>query len=223
MKKILVVDDELLLRDVLYDYLSRNGYDVVLAADGYRALELIEKENIDLALIDIKMPNMSGLELTEKAKRIKPELAIIVMTGYPSLNTAVNALKCGALEYIVKPFRLDELNRIIRKNTQDQKIIEENEKLKDKIKKLESQLFENDESTDNTATIIEKPPKIRTFAQIKKNEEIGKQVYQSLSENEKKWEKELSKLIELYADGSISEEEYKKKKAELLKQKNAKL
>lgn len=116
MTKILVVDDELLLRDVLYDYLTRQGYEVVLAADAEKAIDLVEKTNPQIALIDIKLPKTSGIELTRVLKNMNSELCIIIMTGYPSLDTAVNAMNNGASEYIIKPFRLDELNRTIKKN-----------------------------------------------------------------------------------------------------------
>lgn len=114
--KILVVDDELLLRDVLYDYLNRQGYDVTLAQDAEKALELSDSYTPDIALLDIKLPRISGIELTQTLKKKFPDLPIIIMTGYPSLDTAINAMQNGANEYIVKPFRLDELNRTIKKH-----------------------------------------------------------------------------------------------------------
>ena len=115
MTKILIVDDELLLRNVLHDYLTRNEYDVLTADDAEKAMVIAEAEKPDLALVDIKLPKSSGIELTKDLKAKLPDLIIIIMTGYPSLDTAVNALKNGATEYIIKPFRLDELNKIIQK------------------------------------------------------------------------------------------------------------
>jgi len=114
--KILVVDDELLLRDVLFDYLNRQGYEVSLAPDAEKALEMTENYVPDIALIDIKLPKTSGIELTKLLKQSYPDLPIIIMTGYPSLDTAINAMENGANEYIVKPFRLDELTRTINKH-----------------------------------------------------------------------------------------------------------
>jgi len=115
MKKILVVDDELLLRDVMHDYLTRQGYEVILAADAERGLELVAEDRPHIALVDIKLPKSSGIELTKTLKQNYPDIYIIIMTGYPSLDTAVKAMKNGASEYIIKPFRLDELNKIIKK------------------------------------------------------------------------------------------------------------
>ena len=115
MTKILVVDDELLLRDVLHDYLTRGGYEVILASDADKAIELVEHHKPQIALIDIKLPKTNGIELTKILKEKEPDLAIIIMTGYPSLDTAVNATKYGAAEYIIKPFRLDQLSGTINK------------------------------------------------------------------------------------------------------------
>ncbi len=144
---ILVVDDELLLRDVLYDYLTRQGFSVFLAASGEKAVELARKQRFHLALVDIKMPGMSGLEVTIELKKLDPRLLIVIMTGYPSLNSAVSAIKSGAAEYIVKPFRLEELKRIILKNLETLDTEYENLKLKERIRELEGKLGGQDEPT----------------------------------------------------------------------------
>ncbi|MCL2063705.1 MAG: response regulator [Candidatus Cloacimonetes bacterium] len=115
MTKILVIDDELIFRDVMYDYLTRQSYEVLLADDAAKALEVAKEVKPDLALVDIRLPKESGIDLTVKLKELYPDLIIVIMTGYPSLDTAVNALKNGASEYIIKPFRLVELNKIIEK------------------------------------------------------------------------------------------------------------
>jgi len=115
MKKILVVDDELLLRNVLFDFLTQQQYEVLLAPDAEKAYELLRDVKPDLALVDIQMPKVNGIELTLKLKEMYPDLIIIIMTGYPSLDTAVNAMKNGASEYIIKPFRLIELKNMITK------------------------------------------------------------------------------------------------------------
>ena len=115
MTKILVIDDELLLRNVLHDYLTRREYEVFPVDDVDKALEVAAAEKPSIALVDIKLPKSSGIELTKELKAILPDIVIIIMTGYPSLDTAVNAMKNGATEYIIKPFRLDELDKIIKK------------------------------------------------------------------------------------------------------------
>ena len=94
---------------------DRLGYDVDVAPDAEKALEIAKVNKPDIALVDIKLPKASGIELTQQLKNMYKDLPIIIMTGYPSLDTAINAMENGANEYIVKPFRLDELTRTINK------------------------------------------------------------------------------------------------------------
>ena len=229
-KKILVVDDELLLRDVMYDYLIRKGYDVYLASDGFKALEIAKKNKFDLALIDIKMPKMSGLELTKKLKEKYPNRNIIIMTGYPSLNTAVTAIKNGANEYIVKPFRLEELNKIIKMNINADELKKENSKLKEKIKDLENKIkgknginknkgneIKSEKKKNNKELEKDLRPHKRYFESTQKDEKEAKKIYKTISENKKQLKKNLKKLEELYNSDLISEKEFLKKKKELLK------
>ena len=115
MANILVVEDELLLRDVLFETLTGRGYSVSMAGDAEKAMSLAKEVQPDVALIDIQLPKESGLSLTIRLKELYPSLSIIIMTGFPSLDSAVNALKNGASEYIIKPFRLVELNNTIKK------------------------------------------------------------------------------------------------------------
>jgi DNA-binding NtrC family response regulator len=105
--KILVVDDEQNMRIALYEALSRNGYDVVLAEDGETALELVDKIHPSLVVTDIKMPRMDGLELLRRLKDKHPELPVVIITGYATVNSAVEALKYGASDYILKPFPVE--------------------------------------------------------------------------------------------------------------------
>jgi DNA-binding NtrC family response regulator len=116
MAKILVVDDELLLREILTESISGCGHDVVTAHDVEQAELMMEEHKPQLALIDIKLPKSSGIELTKKIKELNPEMRIIIMTGYPSFDTIMYATKFGAVEYIIKPFKLDELNTTINKH-----------------------------------------------------------------------------------------------------------
>jgi len=115
MTKILVVDDELLIRDILYESLASYGYEVISAYEADSAIALLEKHQPAVALIDINLPKISGVDLTKKMKTIKPDLIVIIITGYPSFDTVVTATNYGASEYIIKPFRLDELHKTIQK------------------------------------------------------------------------------------------------------------
>jgi len=112
---ILIVDDELVVRDSLGKWFATEGYRTRTVESGREALEAIQKEEFDLALIDIKMPGMDGLELQDRLRQIEPELLVVIMTGYASVETAVQALKRGAYDYITKPFDPDELVHLVSK------------------------------------------------------------------------------------------------------------
>ncbi len=222
--KILVVDDELLLRDVLFDYLTRQGYEVAMAASGEKALEIARTQRFHLALVDIKMPGMSGLDVTARLKDLYPQIIVIIMTGYPSLNTAISAIKLGATEYIVKPFRLDELNRIIAKNLSSLDTEYENLKLKERIRELEKQLgVESGETAEESGEskpgdIPEEPIRSRE-KYLSDDPASASEKYrnQTSSARKQNMEVQMQRLDRMLADHIITHEEYEKKKGEILK------
>jgi heterodisulfide reductase subunit A len=107
--RILVVDDELIVRKSLKDWLEEEGFAVDTAESGKEALENLTRNGYQLMLSDIKMPGMDGVELLAKAREIHPELVVVMMTAYATVETAVDAMKIGALDYLVKPFEPDKL------------------------------------------------------------------------------------------------------------------
>ncbi|MGH7369565.1 MAG: sigma-54-dependent transcriptional regulator, partial [Candidatus Methylomirabilaceae bacterium] len=114
-RKILVVDDEESIRWALSKALERDGYLVVMASDGGEGLRRATEPGIDLVLMDIKMPGSDGLEILTKIKEIHPNLPVIVMTAFGTLQAAVEAMKRGAYDYVTKPFDFGELSIIIRR------------------------------------------------------------------------------------------------------------
>jgi len=107
--RILVVDDELVVRDSLKEWLVDEGFQAEMAESGAEALEKITKENFHLMLLDIKMPGMDGVEVLKRSKDVRPELSVVMMTAYATVETAVEAMKIGALDYLMKPFDPDTL------------------------------------------------------------------------------------------------------------------
>ena len=109
MPKVLVVDDELLIRDLLYDFFSSRNYEIILAESGTKALDILGTEDIDLVLTDLKMPDMDGLEMVKRAKTEKNCPPVIIMTGFPSIDSAIEAIRLKVSDYIVKPFNINRL------------------------------------------------------------------------------------------------------------------
>ncbi|MCU0610056.1 MAG: response regulator [Chitinispirillaceae bacterium] len=134
-KKILVVDDEPSICEILDHFLSRNGYDVVRANDGIKALGIVREGNIDLVVSDIKMPGMSGVELLQKIRGFNHTIPVLITTGFPTLDTAIEALKCGAYDYLTKPFHLEEISEKI-KRALAQRVLEEQNSLLKKVASL---------------------------------------------------------------------------------------
>lgn len=135
---ILIVDDEASVRDSLYNWFIEDGYHVECAKDAKDALLILESENFDIILADIKMPGMDGLEMLKRIKSLKNDAIVIIMTAFATVDTAVQALKDGAFDYVTKPFDPDDLSHLIRNASKQILLAEENEVLKEKVVSLEN-------------------------------------------------------------------------------------
>ncbi|MEE4260860.1 MAG: sigma-54 dependent transcriptional regulator [Bacteroidales bacterium] len=135
---LLIVDDEESVRDSLYNWFIEDGYDVDCAESAKAALTLIESHQYDIILADIKMPGMDGLEMHRRIKSIHKDTIVIVMTAFASVETAVQALKDGAYDYVTKPFDPDDLSHLIRNATSQIQLKSENEALKNKLISLDN-------------------------------------------------------------------------------------
>jgi two-component system response regulator AtoC len=134
--KILVVDDEAPIRDMIRKSLSQmGGYNVEVAQNGLEAIEKIEKDVFDLVLTDLKMPEMDGLDLLKTIKGIRPEVMVILMTAYGSIETAVDAMRLGANDYITKPIDMNELLIHISKTQKESLLLRENRLLRTEVRK----------------------------------------------------------------------------------------
>jgi DNA-binding NtrC family response regulator len=111
---ILVVDDELLIRDLLYDYFSGQGWSISVTESGEEALDILKEKKIDLVLTDIRMPKMDGLALASEVRQAHPDIPVVVMTGYPSVETAVAALRTKVIDYVTKPFNIHQLYKLLK-------------------------------------------------------------------------------------------------------------
>jgi two-component system response regulator AtoC len=127
---ILIVDDDEVMRETLSDVLKKRAYEVVAAGSGNGALSAIKKTIIDLVLLDMKLPDLDGLEVLKKIKEFDTEILVIMMTAYSDVQTAVSAMKSGAYHYINKPFELEELKLLIEKGLETKSLINEVRRLR---------------------------------------------------------------------------------------------
>ena len=137
MSKILVIEDEAAIRRVLVKILSEESksYEVEAAEDGLMGIEMIKKTDYDLVLCDIKMPKMDGVEVLEASKKIKPETAMVMISGHGDLDTAVKTMRMGAFDYISKPPDLNRLLNTVRNALDNTELVVENKRLKKKVSK----------------------------------------------------------------------------------------
>jgi two-component system response regulator PilR (NtrC family) len=130
---ILVVDDEEIMRDVLETLLTREGYNVKLAASGEEGLEIARAIPFDAAIVDIMMPGIDGIATLDELRRIDEDLAVIIITAYASVESAISAMKSGAFDYITKPFKNDEVLVVVRNALERRRLVHENRNLRQNI------------------------------------------------------------------------------------------
>ena len=131
--RILVVDDEQVIREILADFLTMEGFVVETAANGEQALAALSKDHYELVLSDLKMPAMGGLELLAAIQTHTPNVVTVIMTGFGTVETAIDAMKRGAYDYILKPFKVEEVVHTIRRGLEKRKLQAENFRLKEAL------------------------------------------------------------------------------------------
>ena len=142
-KKILVVDDEIGIRQSLKKILEKEGYEVLTASNGEEAFKVIRSDTVDLLISDIRMAGMDGLELLKVCKSVSPYTEVIMITGYASVDTAVDSMKQGAYDYITKPFKKADIVKAVQKAIEKQILTMDNVKMKEHIEAMEAApLFE---------------------------------------------------------------------------------
>lgn len=131
--RVLVVDDEPHIREVIADFLTMEGFDVRTAADGQLAEQELSRSPFDVVLTDLKMPNVAGLDLLRRITVAYPSTLTVIMTGFGTVETAIDAMKQGAYDYVLKPFKTDEIIQVIRRAVQQKRLKTENLRLREAV------------------------------------------------------------------------------------------
>ncbi|MDY6842966.1 MAG: response regulator [Thermodesulfobacteriota bacterium] len=225
--KILIVEDEKDCREMLEELLTSSGFIVEAAKDGTEGIIRLEKEEYDLVITDLMMPQVNGIDVLRTAKKINPHAQVIIVTGFASLETALQAIKEGAYDYIMKPFKLEEVVKAVNNASEKVLLLLENADLIENLKKRHKELQEL------------RKTKVRLYREIdvidEKMEEGQKKIDTGLvtlktiyggllphhytlssNDNKEKMLDELSKLGKLKDEGILSEEEFKIYKEKLL-------
>ncbi len=132
--RVLVAEDDDIVSDVIVKFLTEEGYSVVVANNGLEAVNMLRLEDIKLVLSDLRMPGADGMEVLRSSMRINPNIAVVILTAYGTLDTALEAMNEGAYDYIVKPFVMQQLLLVVRNAFKMAMLREENEKLSDQLK-----------------------------------------------------------------------------------------
>jgi response regulator RpfG family c-di-GMP phosphodiesterase len=131
--RVLVVDDEKFIRDILADFLGMEGYEVRTAEDGVTALHEMQRHPYDVVISDLKMPKMGGIELLDEISKRSPNVLTVIMTGFGTVETAIDAMKRGAYDYVLKPFKVEEVVHIIQRALEKQRLSAENLRLREAV------------------------------------------------------------------------------------------
>ncbi|MEN6532789.1 MAG: sigma-54 dependent transcriptional regulator [Bryobacteraceae bacterium] len=176
--RILIVDDELVVRDSLEKWFASEGYETGAASSAREALELIQQAEWDLVLLDIKMPGMDGMELQSRLHDINPDLMIVIMTGYASVETAVQALKRGAYDYVTKPIDPDELVHLVSKAMEHRRDRREVVRLRENLQEIypETELVGNSPAMKHVLELVEMVAPTDTTVLIGGESGTGKEV-----------------------------------------------
>src|SRR6516165_9351050 len=135
--RVLFVDDEKSLQEFMRSELPRLGHEVTVCADGRSALKTLEKSSFDVAILDLRMPGMTGIEVLEQLKQLAPHTEAVVMTGHASMETAIDAMRLGAFDYITKPAKMAEVEAILRKIAEKRDLQHKNLALQSRVRAAE--------------------------------------------------------------------------------------
>ncbi len=155
---VLVVDDEKNIREGLGKALELDGHKVLLAADGKRALEIINTNDVDLVIADLKMPGLSGQELLKQVTSAYPTVPVIILTGHGTIETAVDAMRDGAFDFLTKPVNLDRLSLLVKRALSNRKLVLEHRALKEEVAQIEQK--------QKFAKIIGKSPQMKKVLDV---------------------------------------------------------
>ncbi|HEX9751383.1 MAG TPA: response regulator [candidate division Zixibacteria bacterium] len=138
--RILVIDDELFVRDLLHDFFTKLDYSVTAAPDGDAGLHACRNESFDVALVDLKMPGRGGIEVLSEIVRLDSSLPVVMMTGYPTIDSSIEAIRRGAYDYIIKPFKLQDLKELTERAIKERSFARQIDELKTRLTAVESEL-----------------------------------------------------------------------------------
>jgi DNA-binding response OmpR family regulator len=213
----LIVDDDKAIGDVLKELVSRECASVDVFSDGFEAIEFVKRQPVDIVITDLIMPGIGGLEVLRQAKITSPDVIVIIITGHASLETAMEAVREGAYDYIKKPFKLEEMGITFKNAVERVQLVRENKELLRALKDAHDQLgvLKKQESKPNQKE-RPRPRKIGHLNFFSTNLP-GLAFLEGSKINERNFLEELKNISGLKKEGLLTEGEFKALKAHLIK------
>jgi DNA-binding NtrC family response regulator len=220
--KILLVDDNIPSRNVLEEFLEGDDYSIVTAENGLEAIHALKELQFDLVITDLKMPGANGIEVLMRARKVNPNVQVIIITGYASLETAMEAIKEGAYDYITRPFKLDEMKVVVQNASEKIRLIEENRKLIQNLEDVYQRMNGLQKSEMNDKGLKEAVMKndtatLGTFLDFRSVAGANLPLDMQRRRNDKGYVLvELEKLGQLRDEGVLSQDEFERCKRKIL-------
>jgi YesN/AraC family two-component response regulator len=220
--KVLLVDDYIPSRNVLEEFLETEDISIVTAENGLEAIHVLKGDRFDLVITDLKMPGATGIEVLRKAQEVNPDVQVIIITGYASLETAIEAVKAGAYDYITRPFRLDEMKVVVENACRKIRLLQENRRLIQNLDEL-YQKMKNVEKQDpggasgKEITLKKEVEALGSFLNFRSVSGATLPLTMQKRRSDKGYVLvELEKLGQLRNDGVLSQDEFDRCKRKIL-------
>jgi CheY-like chemotaxis protein len=210
--QILIAEDDDSLREILRNVLRNPQRVIQLSKDGEEAIQALKKSPFDVVITDLMMSGADGLQVLEEAKRCHPESVVIIMTGYASLDTAIRAIRGGAYDYIRKPFKIEELDIVVRNACEKIFLLRENRRLLHRLQETMAEMKNLRKTWDENMTNMFASPLMPLDQSLSEMDVILKQIPPDYDlkkkDSREKAIQDLEKLIRLKREGSIDEQEF---------------
>jgi CheY-like chemotaxis protein len=210
--QILIAEDDDSLREILRNVLRNPQRVIQLSKDGEEAIQALKKSPFDVVITDLMMSGADGLQVLEEAKRCHPESVVIIMTGYASLDTAIRAIRGGAYDYIRKPFKIEELDIVVRNACEKIFLLRENKRLLHRLQETMAEMKNLRKTWDENMTNMFASPLMPLDQSLSEMDVILKQIPPDYDlkkkDSREKAIQDLEKLIRLKREGSIDEQEF---------------
>ena len=212
-----IVDDDRTIGDILKDLITKEHISVEVFNDGLEAIEFITKEPVDVVITDLMMPRIGGMEVLRQAKAMNPEVVVIIITGHGSLESAIEAIREGAYDYIKKPFKLQEMEIVFNNAVEKVNLIRENTQLLKELREAYDRLLvikkERNEADDKQTVERDRIASLNFFS----SDHPGLHLLHSATIGEPNYFEQLQNIATLKRDGLLTEREFKTLKVHLIK------